>query len=1032
MRMPPQPSFEQFIPGFLRLLFAENDTVVICGPEPEPSPVELQARREDARLNWWHEPQPRECAIDMLLGGINGLTNVHIGGSAHNGGYRYESRDFLHTRALFLDLDYGTAGHRQASAFATLEDATGYLLTMPVKPSAAWWTGHGVQACYLLSEPYLFPAGGSTSANAYSRYMRVVAALKQLSMSDTASSPERSFRLPLTVNRKWWFKDLVPAVEGQLLWCDEIRVHTFDQIEQACEGYGIEEHIARYRGEAVTAEAAAVWEDPDDEPEDDRCDIPYEALPAELRSRIEDTEGERSDRLFGIVGSLVKLGCSDSSIHAHIDVNRSTFESKFGDRRGGLEREIDRLITKIRDGKYVYGGERAPSLKIVNVPVEVPLSACSELDPDMRAMLARYGKETGARVDDVLLNAVRFHEHMFRSHESGVLESPCGSGKSTWAICHMALNAGRGERFMYVTETVASLYSAAGIIETLCETGVGRVHGFNKQKCKELCGEEHDWRECGADNKHSVCHGCEARGSCHFYNRTEEQKRAVLCVTHEGFIRAVEDGSATLRGVSVIVDEHPGRFSSWRVSLADLRNLVAHSPSDLWLGELFPYSVLSLGDALSQRDIPRAADTFARRNYVFCDETRTSATQTVYDSLRILLARGLQSPDRLHPDAGDLQRAGDTLTELMAAFRPDRNGEAVYACKEVYDPRKKEISYALKRSRFSLENAAAGKKMWVLNASAQLSADEYPENLSVYTCPDLPDRSELLTLYCVRGNPTGTRSEVNGRLSNAAHAFGANSGRNLRALLVTGKKDDVIDELRPFAESRVDNPDDVLHLTRGRTKGTNSAGNCTLVNLAAMPTFTTVDDYALHTAVMLHRTFADKPHVFAWTGEPNMPGGRFVVPAMRQVFALSSLDLIYQTLFRGAVRNGQPMDAIIAVRDPEWIVALLRTVLPNARIGKAIKEQVSDEVIEIRGTSPAHPGVNGVIQIPVHTDWDTDNLIEGLGELVSRQSGESVRKRDIPGILGYAGTWKDSKDMILRLLAPFYREGQNNRYLKRK
>ncbi len=89
-----------------------------------------------------------------------------------------------------------------------------------------------------------------------------------------------------------------------------------------------------------------------------------------------------------------------------------------------------------------------------------------------------------------------------------MLESPCGSGKSTWAICHIALNAREDNRYLYVAETVDALYKTADVLEKLADTPVGRSHGFNPEKCRALRGVEHTWRDCLPKDPKSACRTC--------------------------------------------------------------------------------------------------------------------------------------------------------------------------------------------------------------------------------------------------------------------------------------------------------------------------------------------------------------------------------------------------------------------------------------------------------------------------------------------------------------------------------------------
>ncbi len=709
MHIPTQPSFDEFVPRFMQQLFAPEDIAVLCGPiHPDYQSAEQVAKcaEKPDYVPWFNQPYPRDKAIDFVLGPLRGRANIHVRASAYNGGPGYQGRSFVHTRAIFVDVDYGETGHRVASPFTTLDEAAAYLLTLPLRPSVAWHTGHGLQACYLLNEPYIFPAGGSRDSGSWTRYQKAIKTLGQMTMADAVSSPERPFRMPLTVNEKWWFDPPLDPVQGQILWCDWERRYSFEEIEAACAGYGIEEHIARYKGDYEIAEAESTWEDAD--AEEETGDIPYDELPDELRSRIEDTESERSRRLLGVVGWMVRIGCNDQTIHAHLEEHGDAFREKYEERRGGYRSEIDRCIAKARNDRFVYGPHKAPPLKINNPPTPVALSECAELPAALREMLRRYGEITEADIANQILDAARFLEHQFSASVSGVLETPCGSGKSTWALCHIAVSAGTDARYVYVTETVEELYRAADVLDQLAHAAVGRIHGFNSAKCQELCGHKRNWWQCSPNSKRSVCQQCDARVRCAFYNRAAEEQKPILCMTHEGLIRAIEDGSALLDGANVIVDENLNRFNTYQVSLADLENLQLHAAGELHLETVFPHSVFAHSVALNSQGISQDVGSFAGRNYIFRNEERTASLRHVYDQLRSCLGTGIKAPNRLNTRPGELARARETLMDLMGVLRPSSSNDACYAFRESRGDNG--IVYTLKRSRFGFDTPKRCRK----------------------------------------------------------------------------------------------------------------------------------------------------------------------------------------------------------------------------------------------------------------------------------------------------------------------------------
>ena len=183
----------------MQAIFAPTDTVVL------------------GRLNksWENVSQNRDHAIHTLREHQN-TPNIYFRASAHDGTSSYGKNNCIRVQAFFLDIDYGTDGHRKANPFRSMDDAAGYLLTMPIRASVAWHTGHGVQACYLLKQPYLFPLGGG-DALSMARYEEVSRKLSKMAMSDSTFTAEHAFRVPLTLNDKREKDPNLAVVRGSLL-----------------------------------------------------------------------------------------------------------------------------------------------------------------------------------------------------------------------------------------------------------------------------------------------------------------------------------------------------------------------------------------------------------------------------------------------------------------------------------------------------------------------------------------------------------------------------------------------------------------------------------------------------------------------------------------------------------------------------------------------------------------------------------------------------------------------------------------------
>jgi hypothetical protein len=1001
MRSPTQPKFADFIPRFLGLLFRPEDRVVLAHRQPP-----------QCASDWINHSDTLENVVSLLLSGYAATSNVYFRASAHDGTCHFGKTNCVRVRALFLDLDCGLAGHAKPSPFATLDDATGYLLTLPVRPSIAWQTGHGVQAAFLLREPYLFPAGGG-DPDSSSRYEAVSAKLSAMSMSDGTFTPEHAFRLPLSVNEKWWSEPPQPAVTGELLWCKDDLTYTFDQLAGACAAYGVEEHLHQARHAQEAKDASGAEEDPKAVQ-----DAPYESLPEDVRQDVERAHDERSGAMFSLIGRLIRQGYGDPTIRDAIR-RGPDFQRKY---RGRLNAEVDRCICKIRSGRYVFPGELAPAITIYNTPVSVRLSECPPLPPALDAMLDRYAKRFGLALSGRVRTAARFHEHVFGTVRSGVLETPCGSGKSTWAFAHIALNATVDSRHLYVVETVEALHRAADTLQALADVPVGRVHGFKREHCHELCGIWRDWRDCGRRHPRSACHTCVARARCCFYNRDTEESKPILCLTHNGLVRLLEDNSPVLDDASILVDEGLSPFNTAEFTLSELEDLQALAQNvNPELGRVFPYSRLAHEKEFVTWDLPEAADTFARRAYVFRDENQTAALQGVYDALRTCAGVGL-AEDPFHQHPGDAERAGDTLTRLLNFTRPSRAYDATYAFRELYDD--KGTRYAVTRSRFSFDTQRPYRRLWVLNASAQLSPYQYPDGMPVYGCQDLPDNSHLLTLHVAVGHPTKNQQELTVRTSQVLLAFGNSLRRHTRILVATDKDERSLPAITEQLQRLHGTNAQIVHLTRGRIKGSNAAGECTLAYLTGMSTFTTLDDCALHAALLLRRTFADRPFVYRMEGGVNWPGGMPYLPIMRTLYALRSLDEIYQSLWRTCLRNDRPAEAIITVPFAHWLVALWRTVMPRFVMGNAKRERFIPASEICRLLPPVPPERHDPRSVVADWRFETDELMEGL-RIVNSAPGTEFTKKQVAEELGYKD-WGKSKRAIMGLLGDFFEDVPDN------
>ena len=1016
MRMPVQPKYEEFLPHFLRALFEPGDIVNVARLVPSTQPDKEVDRLDASHL--------RDDAIKFLLPCAD-LSNYYFGASAVDGTGVYGKRNCVLARAFYLDIDYGKTGHRKAGAFERLEDVLGYLLTMPLLPSIAWATGHGVQAAYLLKDPYRIDG----QVDRIERYERVGKRLGRMAMADDTFTIHHLFRVPLSLNHKFWLKKPAPEVRGELLWMESERKFAFEQIEAAVAGYGIDDHMAQARLDTL-AELAG---DEEDEAKNDPEYVPFDKLPEDIRKLITEEPDDRSQQFWDVIGKMVRLKYGDKTIFDAVDKG-SYFHDKY-DTPKRFKEEFDRCLAKQRNEKRAYEAELAPHLRGHNKPVQVAMAECAALPQNLSDMLGRYDKACGIELGQRVYDAARFHEHMFQSQKEGVLESPCGSGKSTWALAHIVLNASTGNQYIYVSETVDALYAAAGTLEKLTQTPVGRVHGFNREKCHELCDTWHTWQECNPKSAQSACRTCAQRAACAFFNRDAERGKPIVCMTHEGLRRAIEENSALLEDASILVDEGLDPFATWDVLLSDLKLLRKGCP-DIPLEDFFPYSSFACEAELSKRDVASGVDVFAQRNYVYRNERQTAALRAACTELRNRLRAPQPILDPFKSGPADEDRVREVLADLLNFFRLSAAGDAAYAFHETNDDRGHK--FTLKRMRFQLDVPRKYRKLWQLNASAQLSAFPYPENLKVYACPDLPGNSHLVTLHVLHGNPTKKNREQNIWMADVVMGIRSalELARHLKVLVTTDKGADLLDDIKAKVQAAFKGAE-IVHLTRGRIKGVNTAGACTFAMIAGMPLFTTIDDFALHAALLLRRTYPDRPLVRSKKGTLSWNRGGPRVPAIRQAYALRALDELYQTIYRAAVRNDLATEAIVAVPDLQWLLLLWTTVMPRFNLGLAYKR------VKLAGESDDENGEEQDDEAPQKVDgkpeetateyYERDAAIDGL-RVICSPPGTEFPKQQLADMFSddAEAVWKDVKGRAWPLLKLFFEEGSTNRVMRRK
>ena len=982
-------AYADFLGEFFPKLFRDKDHTYLLRLPPPPPPLtgeEISSGSLEQVFEDMEDPPPRftgsetefvwDQALNWLIGNEN-TPNIYFCQASFPPNTRRAKDYALRIRSFCVDMDYGTVGHKKPGPYQDRQETLEYLLDMPILPTYAWGTGHGVQAIFILDEWFDLPAE-SDGMNGLDRWERVSKAISSMTLSDSTFTAEHYFRVPQSLNHK----PPAPLVRGELLIYQPERLYTFKELEALASSYGIKD-----------PDPEAFVELPELTDEDQ---AEYDDLPEEIREMIEaGTHADRSVEMHRIIGKLLFRGYDEEAIHEFVSRSPASHASF----PGRLPEEIDRSINKYRNQPFVHYDRQSylPILFSLPEPTDVDLEDCPPLQPKMDCHLKKLAHTRGMDVPEKMPETFRLLDHMVGTKRRGVVELPCGTGKTTWALCHIAANAGAANQYVYVAETLDAVYQAAETIEQLNgQLRVGRYHGFDAGRCHALCGKRHKYQECSLSDKKAVCHSCGQRRRCNYYTRTDQLKRSAVVMAHQGYLRLAEsESSEQLKGRTILIDEDVNAFLYEEFTATEL-SLAATYLEHLtnldrpWIPSLLPHGFLDrrLGCVATGK-------CFASEHFVFRSPRQVHEASTDVDKIRGVWKRAIEDGDydlETFP-ASSVESAREVLARISNFFRASLESRASYAYRKV--PTRQGVEFHVKKKRLDFGIVAKTQRLWVLNASARLSYQDYPDDMPIYRCPELAPDGRNVMLHVIKGNPTQKKTKKHLDCALTLIENGRLRGSHTDVLLTLGKRGEAaltqaVEQALPGSE--------VTTLRRGRIRGSNEARECTLGILAGMSFFTKVDDYALTTCLDMQRTFR-VTEVYNRAGGLLMPRGRFAIPRMQEYYARRALDELYQTLFRTAARDGKPVEAIVVLPDVEWLSALWRTVLPGLDVAGAWKINPLGHLVP-------------------------DPLPMGLCELARVAPGTAIPKREVAKKLGYVGKtgWRDHRRQIMAILAPYYEE----------
>lgn len=906
-----------------------------------------------------------------------------------------KARSCLRVRGLGFDLDFGTVGHERPSFFETEVEALHYIRSLPLQPSVIWQTGHGLQGFYLFKVPHsLVTARGHSDAQKLGTYRTAAAELRSILHSDVACGPERPFRIPGTLN----LKPGCLQVQGRVLRPHFGPTYSWSELRDWLFAHGLDSRQSPMEsGESATA---------------DLGDLPEE-LAEDLTTSYE--EGTRSEAFHSQVGRLYVRGYDLPTVLQFMEQYSTVGDEKYGRR---LPKEVERSFASWEEYTPVTRSRSAPNpLRFLErTPVRTRLHECGSLSQEFEAVLQRYEQQICERSRSAGTRQVaRFLENVYHPGAKFIADLPCGSGKSTWSLCHMATYAGPDHQYVYVCRTLRDLFRAADDLQRLRpDLHVGRYHGFNQEECRRLCGQQHTWLQCSPNNRRRVCRTCRARTECSYFTRKEQLKADVVFMAHAAFIDLLADPASTfLRDRSVIVDEDPSAFHELSFTSNELRGVELYLRLNCQGESTGPVLELFKGTrvALDEFKPSRVRTTYGEQYYA-----HSNIRPLAYRPVAKLIGRCIWRPARWkippywgrYQDSIPPERAREILSSVLQFFRPAIQQSMDYVIHERAS--NGGFHYVLRRQQGLSPGSVRCRRLVMHNASALLSKQPHAETLPIHTCPDVSRRGQLVTLHVVQANPRKSRTEQNTETM-LRLLRRRTFQRHRRILVAVASSMPQAERDRLMVRLRTIWPDPVVRLRmvgRGELRGTNAHGDCTLVLLASTSLFTTVDDLVLTEALRSGRSIpvADVFSVKG-TGGPKMTRGCFDAPSFQELYTQQALDEMYQALFRGAARMDQPVDVVTALPSALWLRALWMTVLPGFNLGSAYRWQE-----------------DGTLKPDLH--------MRGFMNLVRRPEGFEIGKREAAQKLGYRGpnAWSDNVGKLRHLLQPFYEE-LNQRVLRR-
>jgi hypothetical protein len=608
-------------------------------------------------------------------------------------------------------------------------------------------------------------------------------------------------------------------------------------------------------------------------------------------------------RIFGtICYALADLQCVPGSIAASVrewGVYRDWL-GRHPEKEGELADTIKRALERVAEE------QKLPLPLVPRNPV-VEFDQTVDLPPDLRASTLKLRESRGMSGETSRVDELLYHCMTDPDVQRAIINTPCGSGKTTSAVAYAACRANTEHPIWIVTDTRKALKCSRDELRDVFGEQPGYLTGFDLDECPVFESLPVPHERYMYSRKTTPCHECspEHQQQCAFHGtvfsvakRGQTLRRPIVLVTHRRFVSLISNRQIPAEA-SIIVDEELKRWQKF---------IVASHELTLLKDVLRPYLRADNLDGMNEIEMWRE----------FVDGL-DAVMKEAQDSRRGIRADLVLEPvfagylvKRLH-NAEDADIRDGTIHERLTLYSWAHEFVRYFG-----HPSPKCLFYTSGDWTFSADTISMDlpNRIIFLNASAMYSPVEW-EGATIYRLVNRHSYPHL-HLHTDDGNPTRKSKADNlDSFRSRCDAF-LQAHRDSRVFMAVDKKPDA--EVLAWIEDLKRRGFDVRIGYRGTILGSNDYREANVV-IFAMANFTSVSDYVLNTMHVTDHEI-DRDRVWTAKGQVRMHSG-FDDPAINREFSRLCVDEVYQTIMRANIRSTPNAECHIFLRlNPEILLQL--------------------------------------------------------------------------------------------------------------